>query len=440
MRNITTETLLDTLIDFALDLKFEDLPQDVVREAKRHLLDAIGCMMGGLEDPGVGVTSEMTEQYQQTSWDRAYLNTHAIRALDWNDTYLSLEPAHPSDNIGTLLAIANIEKTSGKELITAMVIAYDIQCRFCDAASLRANGWDHTYYVQIASAIAAGRLFGLSREEMHHAASLAMRKVPLRQIRAGTQLSMAKGDAAAEAVHEAVWAVIAASYGKTGPSEMIEGEFGMVNQVTGPLRLEAFEGLGESFKLPQTYIKLYPVEYHAQAVVDVALRLRESVDSPENIESITIRSYEQALGIIGDQNKRRPETKESADHSIYYILAVTLLDGEMTLRQYDPARFTDPAVLSLIDKMGDVVVIPEFDEAYAWHEFPVLIEIKEAGKGFVSARTQFPKGHPKNPLSDEELEKKFRMLCKDVISDKEQARILKGIKNLVRKSDVAKLI
>lgn len=443
MRKITYENLLDTLIDFTLNLNFKDLPADVVDKAKQHLLDSMGCMTGGLKDEGVSVTHKVLEPYMATPWDYAYMATHAIRALDWNDTYLSLEPAHPSDNIGALLAVAGEEKTSGKDFITAMVIAYEIQCRFCDAASLRARGWDHTYYVQIASALACGKLLGLTKEQMRHAVSLAMRKVPLRQVRAG-QLSMAKGNAAAEAVREAVWAVYEAAFGATGPSAIIQGEFGMVFQVTGALRLEAFEGFGKNFKLPATYIKLYPVEYHAQAVVELALRLRRSgyIKNPDDIEALYIHSYEQALGIIGGKEKRRPETKESADHSIYYILAVALLDREMTLAQYESSRFSDPKVLELIDKIGDIAVFPRFDEAYKRHEFPVEISVKlKNDSRFPTYKARgIPKGHPRNPMIDKEIEKKFRLLCEDTIQPEEQEEIIKAIKNIEGEIDAGKLI
>ena len=204
MRSITPETLLDVLVDFTQNLKFEDLPVNVVDEAKRRLIDAVGCAIGGLKDPAVSISKQVVSGNHTTAWDMAYLNTHIIRVLDWNDTYLSKEPAHPSDNIGALLGIAHMRPISGKELLTAMVVAYEIQCRLCDAASLLENGWDHTYYVAIASSLACGKLLGLTREEMKHAVALSMMRAPTRQGRAGTQLSMVKGSMAAEATREAV--------------------------------------------------------------------------------------------------------------------------------------------------------------------------------------------------------------------------------------------
>ena len=288
-----------------------------------------------------------------------------------------------------------------------MVVAYEIQCRFCDAASLRARGWDHVIYVNIASTLAAGKLLGLSRTQMQNAVALALNSgIVMRQVRVG-QVSMQKGASAAEAVRAALFAVVRAKHGMSGPSEIFEGSCGFMKQVTGPLNFAAFEGLGTNFKLPQTYIKLYPVEYHAQAVVEAALTLREKIENVHDIRRIVIFSYEAAKSIIADPAKRRPKTKESADHSLFYILAVTLLDGEMGFAQYAPLRFQDPLVLELIDKMGDVREVEEFTRAYYQHDFPVRIIVHMKNGKTVRQTVRRPLGHPKNPLTDIELVEKF---------------------------------
>lgn len=432
MKALTPETLLDHLVDFAQNLRFEDLPEEVVREAKKRLIDAVGCAAKGWDDEGVAPTHRVLDWYCRapsdeggaalwkhdlrfTPWDAAYFNTHLIRVLDWNDTYLSLEPAHPSDNIGALLSACGMGLISGKEFLTAVVLAYEIQCRFCDAASLRARGWDHVAYVNIASALAVSKLLGLTREQMKHAVALALNpSIVMRQVRAGSQVSMEKGASAAEATRAALWGVMRALSGMTGPKEIFEGQFGFVNQVSGPLRLEAFEGLFRTFKLPQTYIKLYPVEYHAQAVVEAALTIHEEMKNAgakiADIGYVRIESYEAARTIIGDFAKRRPETKESADHSIYFILAVSLIDGGMTLESYSPERFLQPEILGLIDKMSDVEEVEEFNRAYYNQEFPVrIIVMMKSGEAF-SVTVRNPVGHPARPMSDGDLQEKFSTL------------------------------
>lgn len=430
MTQITHETLLDALVDFAQNVRFEDLPQKVIYETKRRLIDSIACAIGGDKDPAVQISKNVLYSYRRayspsqadfappgfdiilsgflTPWDSAYLATHMIRVLDWNDTYLSLEPAHPSDNIGALLACCG-RRISGREFLSAMAIAYEIQCRFCDAASLRVRGWDHVNYVTIASSLAAGRLLNLCREQMKDGVSLALNSnIVMRQVRTGSQVSMEKGASAGEATRAALWGVVRAAHGLSGPREIFEGEFGFVNQVSGPLYLEAFEDLGKTWKLPQTYIKLYPVEYHAQAAVEAGLALRKAMKDPRSIQNIKIMSYEAARTIIGDEAKRRPQTKESADHSIYYILAVALLDGEMTLRQYKPSRFQDPEVLALIDRMESVQEVSLFNNLYRRQLFPVKITLMMQSGETHTVYIKIPHGHPLRPLSDKALEEKCR--------------------------------
>jgi len=415
MKSVTVQNLLDTLVNFAHDLQFENIPVEVIREAKRRLFDSYGCAFFGWRDPAIEVTFEISSFFADHDlpfW--GYFTTHLIRVLDWNDTYLSMEPAHPSDNIGALFAVVDFlrvkeekRRISGKEFLTALVLAYEIQCRFCDAASLRKQGWDHVIYVTIASTLASAKLLGLSKPQMRQAVALALNSgITMRQVRVG-QVSMQKGASAAEAVRTALFAVLRAQYGMSGPSEIFEGPHGFIRQVAKRFKLATFKDLGKDFKLPQTYIKVYPVEYHAQAVVEAALALREEIVDPNDIERIDIFSYEAARTIIGDPAKRRPETKESADHSLFYILAVTLLDGQMSFAQFESSRFHDPQVLTLIDTMSDVQETDEFNSAYKRQEFPVRIDIHMKGGEIFSSTVQNPLGHPKRPLTDEQLKEKF---------------------------------
>jgi 2-methylcitrate dehydratase len=429
---LTDKNLLDKLVEFSYSLKFEDLPPRVVHETKRRIIDSLGCAIAGMSDPAAkAIKNYMTTRNVRhrtgiiigdprnfTPEDAAYVNTHLIRVLDWNDTYLSQEPAHPSDNIGALLALTGYG--TNKELITAIVLAYEIQCRFCDAASLRKNGWDHVAYLSLATALATAKILKLNREQMKQAASLALRWIPLRQVRAGSQLSMAKGLSAAEATRFGVQSAFLASHGITGPSEILEGRFGFLKQATGPLDLSAFGSLGEEFKILKTHIKLYPVEYHAQAAIDLALEIRKSANNnPNDIKKINLVSYEACRTIIADPNKRRPTTKESADHSLYFLMAVVILDGKMTLEQYRPERFRDPKVLKLIDCMGDVQEDPDFNRQYLDPEkpaFPILSHTElHSGRRF-AIQVDFPKGHWANPLSDKELTEKFKDLTCDPLS------------------------
>ena len=451
---LTHANLLEHLAEFSCNLKYEDLPKDVVREAKRHFLDSLGCALGGTKDPAaVKIRKHLGEErtalcnslalgLPSLSLEHAAnANTHLIRVLDFNDTYLSLEPAHPSDNWGGLIALLGYRGgLSGKDLITAGVLAYEIQCRFCDAASLRKEGVDHVFYLALSSAFAAGKVLGLGKEEMQSAASLALRWFPSRQVRAGSRLSECKGLSAAEAVEAGVKAARLASFGATGPSEMIEGEFGLVNLILNGKspNLGAFSSLGEEFKILKTHIKKWPVEYHAQAAVDAALAVREIVGDIEKIKTIEVFSYEACKSIIGDVYKRSPDTKETADHSIYFILAAALLHGGITLEDYSLEKYLNPEITQFIyGCVKDVEVLHSYDLDYSDKSSPtfpiMLIPRDENQKALCVVEVKKPKGHFLNPMTDRELENKFWSLCEGVVSKTDTdnlVRLSRDLENL----------
>lgn len=428
------KTLSVGLADYATSLEFEDLPPEVVHEVKRRLIDSLGCALGaygsrpGKIARGVALQVKTTDGASVighgcgTSADlAAFANGVLVRYLDFNDTYLSKEPAHPSDNIPAALAMAEAGGLGGKALITAIVLGYEVQCRLCDAASLRQKGWDHVGYVSISSALAAARLLGLDRERAANAISLSVTpNIALRQTRVG-ELSMWKGCAAANAARNGVFAALLAKGGMTGPPEVFEGEKGFFGQVTGPfeLDLKSFGGGNgggggggkNRFKILDTYIKHYPSEYHSQAAVEAALDLKKEV-KVEDIEEITIETYDAAVDIIaGDRSKWAPETRETADHSLPYCVAVALVDGRVGLEQFTEERIRDPRVKTLVRKVK-VKRNPEHTRLYPG-ALPCLVEIKTRSGELRSRTVTLPKGHPENPLSDSEVEDKFTSLTPD---------------------------
>ncbi|HLF78781.1 MAG TPA: MmgE/PrpD family protein, partial [Dehalococcoidia bacterium] len=372
---------LPALIDFASSLRYEDLPANVVHETKRRAIDAIACAMGGLSDERLQqrwrYLSKRQVAYPEgglaygappklSLCDAAFLNSTMTRWLDFNDTYLAKEPAHPSDNFGLLFALSGAKQFSGRDLITAAAIAYDIQCRFTEAASLRSHGWDHVNYILISAALAGARLLGFDKDQMYNAVALALSSHgAMRQAREGTYLSEQKNMAAADAVRGAAWALEKVQSGSNGPAEIIEGKHGFVAQMSGPLEEAAFADLGEHFLIADTYIKQYPMEYHGQTVVEHALVLRQQLGAPKlsDVNEVVISGYEAQRTIIGDEPKRRPTTKETADHSVYYAFAAPFLTGRLTLDDYRPEIREDPEVLALIERTR-FVEVPEWTQRY----------------------------------------------------------------------------
>src|SRR3954453_17720974 len=237
-------TLAHQLADYACAQRFEDLSKEVVHEVKRRVIDSLGCALGAWkEEPFViarrvagdfsakhGSTIFGTDHKAPPDW-AAFANGCGIRYFDFNDTYLSKEPAHPSDNISAALAVAESVGAGGRELIAAIALAYEVQCRLCDAASIRARGWDHVTYGTFSTALASGKLMGLDVDRLEQAVNLAgVNSAALRQTRVG-QLSMWKGCAFANAARQGVYSALLARAGMTGPAPIFEGQMGFEKEL-----------------------------------------------------------------------------------------------------------------------------------------------------------------------------------------------------------------
>src|SRR3989440_1618345 len=361
-----TTTLAHQLANFAVTLRYEDLSDAVVHEVKRRVIDSLGCALGAWnEEPcaiarsvamdfsaRAGSTILGTKHKAPPDW-AAFANGCCIRYFDYNDTYLSKEPAHPSDNISAALAIAESLGANGRELITAIALAYEVQCRLCDASSIRARGWDHVTYGAFSTALACARLMQLDRERTRHAVNIAgVACAAMRQARVG-ELSHWKGVAFANAARHGVYSALLARAGMTGPAPIFEGQMGFEKELGVSLG-----NVGDKFAVPfpqnpqgpasmilNTSIKYWPAEYHSQSAIEAALFLREQIGDVSQIASVNIESHDASVDIIGSEpEKWRPETRETADHSLPYITAIALIDGKVTDQQFQPSRFTDPAI------------------------------------------------------------------------------------------------
>jgi 2-methylcitrate dehydratase len=421
------ESLAERLAAFALETRYEDLPPAVVAEAKRRLLDSYGCAIGALDEPAPGIARRIASKMQGTpsvnligggtsaaDWG-AFANGVHIRYLDCNDTYLSLEPAHPSDNWAAVMAAGQLAGSDGKDWIAAATIAYEVQCRLCDAASIRARGWDHTTYGSLSSCLAAARLLGLSHSQTVHALGIAgTTGTALRLTRAG-ELSMWKGCAFAFAARNGVFAALLAAEGMTGPAPLFEGEMGFWEQVSGTFSLEKLGGTSaDDWMLPKTSIKFVPAEYHSQSAIDAAFSLRDEIGDPARIRSIEIATFRTAVEIIGkDPEKWAPRTRETADHSLPYCTAVALVDGEVSAAQFSSERLADPALRDLVSRTK-VVEDPVLTAGYP-AGIPNRVTVRlEDGTEHVR-EVAFPPGHDKNPLTDEQLARKFHGLVDPIL-------------------------
>jgi 2-methylcitrate dehydratase len=343
-----------------------------------------------------------------------FANGVAVRYLDFNDTYLSREPLHPSDVIASLIALAEWRDRPASDLLAAIATAYEVSVSLCDAASLRAHGWDHVNYIGIGVACAAGQLLQLAVEKIEHAVSITtVPHAAMRETRAG-ELSMWKGSAAANAARNAVFATLLAEKGMTGPARPFEGEMAFVRQLLDgegfdEEALSRLEANAPPRRILDTHIKFWPVEYHAQSAVDAALQFPEGYrHDADRIKSIEIDTFDAAYQIIAkDPEKWDPKTRETADHSLQYIVVAALLHGDITRRTFEPERFRDSRTLDILKERVTVREDPELSAGYP-EGIPNRITVTTTGGDREVREVRYPRGHARNPMTDEEVVAKYR--------------------------------
>jgi 2-methylcitrate dehydratase len=410
------------LAGYALDLRYEDIDAATIERIKIHLIDSLGCGMGALNEPtvkicreialSVGGMSTIIGTNDRTTPDlAAFANGAAIRYLDFNDTYIGKPDSgmHPSDNIAPCLAVAETERASAQELITAIAIAYEVNCRLTDALDTMARGWDPPVLGLPAVALAAGRLMKLTQEQLMHAVGLAINDhIPLGLTRAGN-LSEWKGVAVAEAGRNAVFAARLARAGLTGPAPIFEGKFGMFHQVTGAADIDVagFGGRGEPFRIHRCLLKAYPAVVYTQTAIVAAIEVAREAGSLDQITRIDIATSRGGYERTGSEpEKWDPRTRETADHSLPYITARAMLDGDVTRDSFSEQKFRDPAVLAFMQKIKvseDPVLTARTAGAV-----PTRVTATLSGGKRITREVDHAPGFAARPMNRNDVERKFR--------------------------------
>ena len=446
-------TIAEELSQYVSSTKYSDIPENIIHESKKRIIDALGCGIGAFNEDPVKFSRKIAERARvedgatllgtkrKSTPDLAsFVNGIMVRYFDYNDTYLSKEPAHPSDNLGACLSVASSEGASGKDLLLSVALAFEIQCRLCDLADIRHRGWDHVCYGLVSTALASGWLMDLTTERLTQAVNLALNShITMRQVRAG-ELSMWKGCSFANAGRNGVFSTLLAREGMTGPSPIFEGEMGFFKQVSGPFQIntEDFGGRSGGFKIGETYLKYFPAEIHSQSAIWAALEAKKEIGDVNDIASVEIASHEAGYTILGkDPEKWAPATKETADHSLPYIVAMALLEGKIDNSTYAPKKFKEPKILDFLKK---VTVVEDKDLTAMYPEAVAnRVTVKLSSGKIISKQVNYHKGHPKNPMSDQDVEKKFQTLTKRQLGENRAKRALKMLWSLERMNDVSEL-
>lgn len=434
-----------TVAGFASDCRVR-ATQPAVRVAMvARLVDTIGCLRGAMDEEAVvkarqtglrfstvavgAVGATVAGSGERLTVEAAsFINCVAARYLDFNDIYLSKEAVHPSDNIPAGMALAEALGCTGEELVTALATGYEVHCRLADAVSTRKGRWDNVILGAIASSVMAATLMKLGEEEMMHAINIAASgNTALMQTRVGT-LSMWKAAAAAYAARAGVFAAISAAGGMTGPPAALNGSHGLFKQVTGMPDDGTFDTPISRFHLLDTHLKAYSSQYFTQTAISAALALRPKIDVAQ-IRQVLVSTFEFGRVAAADSpDKWRPKTRETADHSMPFCVAIALLDGAVTVASFDVHNLERTDLIDLLARIK-VVEDPAFTAIYP-NKVPTAIRVTLADGREENMLVEFPLGHSSNPMSEQQIDEKFLDVSGPTVAVKELLQALREVEKL----------
>lgn len=434
---------------FVTQVSLGDVTDAAWTAAKRCLLDAIGCGLAGARSEviaklrTVATTATSTRPatlfgttIQTTPELAAFVNGSSIRCLDYNDDYFGTDESnahgdtgpHPSDNIGGVLAAAQIAGASGTETLLGIVIAYEVCGQLVDEVIIRGNGWDHPIFHSIATAAAAARLLRLSPEQVANALRLAVvPNICLYETRVGS-ISNWKGLAGPNGSRNGLFAALLAEAGVTGPEMAFEGSRGFMRQLDHQFRLGPFGGPDHQFRIENTYFKHLPLRYEMQLPVQMGLELRETVDAGEiasmrvfmESKSVVAREAEPALW--------EPTNRETADHSGPYLIAAAVVDGVITEETFEPDRFRSPELLAVTDAI-ELIEDPAYTASFPW-KMACRFEVRLKDGRELTLEGINPKGHPLKPMSDDDFSAKFLGQVEPLLGVNQASELMQVLRNL----------
>ena len=424
------------IADYAQALRFADLPVAVVHQCKRCVVDTFGVALGAFDAEPSRIARDVALRTSVMSGARvigtahrtlpelaAFANGVMARYLDGNDAYPG-GGGHPSDVIAAVLAAADINDADGQTIITGITLAYEVYYNLWRSTDLRAKGMDNVFYTAVGGAVGAAKALGLDRAHIADAISLAITpNIALDATRYG-HLSMWKGCAGGNAARNGVFAALLAAAGMTGPEKPIEGGHGLQN-LAGEFKLSPFAGDGRPFRITEATQKRFLASGFSNAAITVALQLSQQV-ATEDIERVAVHTAWFAWDVSGrEPEKWRPTTREAADNSIPYVVAAMLIDGEFSDEIFSDERLRDPQIRQLMDRID--VMEDEKLTRLGPQCLPCRIEIKTRKGECKVAETDYPRGHYKNPMTDDEVNAKFRDLAQRVLSQERIGRALDGL-------------
>jgi 2-methylcitrate dehydratase len=447
MKSITHQ-----MAQFALGLQYRDIPAEAVREAKRFLLDSVGCALAAVPNEdmqaahrhivGLGGTPEATvigSGHRTNAVNAALMNALLVRALDYNDIYWEQDPSHPSDIIPAALAAGQVTHRGGRDVLTGILIAYELEMRWCLAATpgVREVGWHHATLTQFVSPFVAARMLGLDEDQTVAAAGISgSSHFTLGGVVAGHLTNM-KNTADPMATEAGVRAALLAREGYSGPVEVIEGKEGLyevLNNVEWSTDT-LLDGLGKKFLITECGYKAFPTEALTHQPITAVLNIcRAHGISAEQVAEVHVRTTTRGADILSDPSKYKPTTKETADHSLPYCIAAAVADGNVLPSSFDEEKLRDPRIWVLLPKIK-VVADPEIDGLFPAVK-RAIVRITTADGATHEEQVDHAKGSPENPMSDDEVVAKFRANAAAVLTPERQGQVIEATWALEEFADI----
>ncbi len=454
--------------EFAVNLKYKDLPESVVHEVKRYLYDSVGCAYGAYNTKDVNIIRNIYKKMKGAkestvigfgdklpAVNTTLINSLMIRALDFNDIYWKEDPSHPSDIIPAALSVGELVGASMKEVITAIVLAYEFEQRLCEFAvpGIRERRWHHATLTQFVSPVVAGYLLGLTVDQMVNAIGIGGSHSHTIGCPTAGKLTMMKNTVDPMAVQAGVFAALMAKEGYTGTEAVFEGKEGFMDCFLGwnvkdqkveAVQMKGREGLsewkwdldklignlGQNYKILECSMKAFPTEALTHTHISATLKVVTNNNiTYDQIESVTLTTIARACDILFDPHKYRPESRETADHSLPYCIAAALVDHKITTASFSEEKLKDPRIWEVIDKIKGEAS-EEFEKMFpAKQPSKVIVRTKD-GQEF-SKYLEYPKGDPREPMTMEDLENKFNALSEGLLSKRKQ----KSVRDMIFKAE-----
>ena len=435
------------IAEFSLNLKYEDLPKEVIHEVKRYLYDTIGCAFGGYHTKDVNILRDIYSQMggkpeatvigfgdKIPAVNASLVNSLMVRALDFNDIYWKEDPSHPSDIIPAALAVGEMMNSSFEEIIVAIVLAYEFEQRMCLFAvpGVRERKWHHATLTQFVAPIVAGRLMNLTVDQLVNAIGISGSHNHTIGCPTAGKLTMMKNTVDPMAVQSGVFAAMMAKRGYSGTEKVFEGKEGLMdcflgwdvkNQENRPVKMSGRDesavlpdwswnvdalvgGLGESYKIMECSMKAFPTEALTHTHITATLKAVGDNDIlPDDIEEVEVTTIARACDILFDPHKYEPESRETADHSLPYCIARAILDRKITTQTFDEDKINDPKLKEIIFKIKGIASL-EFENMFPAKQ-PSRVTIKTKNGHNHSVYLEYPKGDPREPMTMEDIKNKF---------------------------------